>query len=270
MLLLLVCLAAAGGLSAQVLAGQPGDPLVTTDTVTTADQPVPQVDPQSPISPVPPVVSPYPATHALQMAAIDQANREIRLYQKAAWRWQSLMGLRHTPTSYSAAHATSVAYTHWVLRLWKSRSQRLHIKAKQWMVRRTKLYQSNAGSWRLAMGLSPIRQLAAIGSIESRFNRSRQIAQKVYRQFQNPPQKASFECIHGYEGSWTDRDSGGNGHYGGIQFGKNEWLKFGYPYTGKLWAYQATKLEQLWAAYRYWLVSGFRPWPQTASVCGLL
>jgi len=93
------------------------------------------------------------------------------------------------------------------------------------------------------------------------------LASRVYRQFRNPPQKGNFLCIHGHEGSWSDM---GAPYYGGVQFGYNEWNRFGYPYTGKQYAYQATPLEQLWAAYRYWRVSGFHPWPQTARMCGLL
>lgn len=80
-----------------------------------------------------------------------------------------------------------------------------------------------------------------------------------------PPHYQQWLCIHGYEGSWTDA---GAPFWGGLQFGWNEWQRFGGRYAPT--ANLASPLEQMWAAEAYWQVSGFRPWPRTARMCGLL
>lgn len=82
-----------------------------------------------------------------------------------------------------------------------------------------------------------------------------------------PPHHRAWDCIHGYEGSWSDA---GAPYYGGLQFGYSEWMTYGYPYTHVTTANLASPLQQEWAAERYWRVSGFHPWPQTARYCGLL
>jgi hypothetical protein len=82
-----------------------------------------------------------------------------------------------------------------------------------------------------------------------------------------PPHYSAWLCIHSHEGSWTDS---GSPYYGGLQFGYNEWHTYGTPYTGADTANLASPLEQMWAAERYYNVSGFYPWPQTAHECGLI
>lgn len=211
--------------------------------------------------------APQPARPAL----LRQTKHKIHLYVKSAKHWQSLMGLSVSKTSRLLDRTTSVAYTRWALKKWQSLSKRLHARARHWMAKRVAAYQKSVSHWRRSMGISsPRRQLSAAGGIEARFDQWRRTARKVYSAYRDPPQKSNFECIHRFEGSWTDEDSGHNGHYGGVQMGKAEWDKFGKPYTGKEYPYQATKSDQLWAAYRYWLVSGFSPWSQTAPNCGLL
>jgi hypothetical protein len=213
------------------------------------------------------------ASHALSAAPqhdLVQIKQKIARFRNTTWHWQSLMGQRHTRGSQSAISTKSIAYAKWSLRLWQQRSKSLHVAAKHWMSRHTAKYIADVDYMRRVMGRPPARWLANAGSIEVQFNQSRRVAQEALAQFQNPPEMSAFACIHRYEGSWTDRDSGHNGHFGGVQFGKNEWLRYGYPYTGKKWAYEATRLEQYWAAYRYWQVSGFSPWPHTAHLCGLL
>jgi len=82
-----------------------------------------------------------------------------------------------------------------------------------------------------------------------------------------PPHYSEWLCIHSHEGSWTDD---GAPYWGGVQFGSSEWHRFGTPYTGVDTANLASPLEQMWAAERYWRVSGFYPWPRTARMCGLI
>ncbi|HET7528923.1 MAG TPA: hypothetical protein VFJ84_01690 [Candidatus Saccharimonadales bacterium] len=218
----------------------------------------------------PATVSTAAASTTANTAVLQRTKRRIYLYVKSARRWQALMGMPASKASHLAYATTSVAYARWSLKKWMSLSARLHARARRWMSRRTAAYQSSVRLWRRSMGApEPRRQLASAGSIEARFNRWRRMARQAYSAYDNPPQKSNFECIHTHEGSWTDRDSGGNGHYGGVQMGKAEWDKFGKPYTGKDYPYQASKLDQLWAAARYWEVSGFSPWSQTAPLCGL-
>jgi hypothetical protein len=82
-----------------------------------------------------------------------------------------------------------------------------------------------------------------------------------------PPHYQQWLCIHSHEGSWTDP---GAPYYGGLQFGYKEWQRFGKPYTGVETANLASPIQQMWAAERYWRLSGFYPWPNTARMCGLL
>lgn len=240
-----------------------------------ADPPItPPTDPS--VVPVvglsqPSAVTPQPALHALKTAELRSVKKRITAYGVLIRHWQSLMGLPGTYFSVSAMRTQSLPYARWILKTRQARSHKLHAKAKRWMIGRMNDLQEAIREWQSSMGApSSARQLSSAGSIETRFNLLRRKARQVYIQYQNPPQKANFECIHGYEGSWTDEDSGDNGHYGGVQMGKAEWNKFGKPYAHTEYPYQASKLAQLWAAARYWMVSGFKPWPQTAHFCGLL
>lgn len=67
-----------------------------------------------------------------------------------------------------------------------------------------------------------------------------------------PAHHQLWECIHGHEaGSWYDHDSGGNGHYGGLQMSWN-WL--GYI-SGDAGNY--SQLDQEKAAERAYAHSGY-------------
>lgn len=80
------------------------------------------------------------------------------------------------------------------------------------------------------------------------------------------PLYAAFMCIHGYEGAWDANT--GNGFYGGLQFGWNEWQTYGGKYASR--ADLASPADQIRAGIAYHAVSGFSPWPNTARYCGLL
>lgn len=268
--MLLLVVAVAFGAGASAFGGTPtpipGDEI---PTATVGTDPAATV-PQPPVTAATAAVTPLPTLTALELSVLRGTKQRIVTYGKLVWHWQTLMGLRRSHFSAAAMQTQSLPYAIWVLKLRQQLAKRLHQYAKSWMAQRVTAMKLSVNHWLRVMGKQPVRELASSGSIEAQFNRWSQTSHSVWRQFSNPPQMSAFLCIHRFEGAWNDKNSGGNGHYGGVQFGKNEWLRFGYPYTGKLWAYQATPIEQLWAAYRYWLVSGFSPWPQTAHDCGLL
>lgn len=236
-----------------ILAGTATADIVSppTDTTTTVTQPVDTTT--------------EPTDTTLQLKKVRV---QIVLYRQSAWHWQNMLGQRLSPGGnfWNLGNLQSGTKT---LQVWKTRSHQLHLTAKRVMRQRIRRYSQEVSYMSRVMGLRPARILAGSSNIELRFSRAKKVWMETHGRFSNPPQKGSFLCIHGHEGSWTDQDSGHNGHYGGVQMGPHEWMTFGYPYTGKLWAYLATPLEQLWAAYRYWRVSGFRPWSQTAPLCGL-
>jgi hypothetical protein len=95
------------------------------------------------------------------------------------------------------------------------------------------------------------------------------VAAAVRRRASRPPHWQQFLCIHRYEGSWTAHT--GNGYFGGLQMN----AVFQRSYGPELFQRKGTAdrwlpLEQIWVAERAWKVRGFRPWPQTARMCGLL
>jgi hypothetical protein len=83
----------------------------------------------------------------------------------------------------------------------------------------------------------------------------------------HPPHLHAWNCIHRYEGSWTD--SGGP-YWGGLQMD----LGFQATYGGWLLRHKGTAdhwspLEQIWVAVRAAHSRGFSPWPNTARYCGV-
>lgn len=170
------------------------------------------------------------------------------------------------------------------------------LAAVKWLSGRLYAYQKATWYWQSVMGRPDSRtygrQLQSMGvpDLERAVHMWQRQASLAFNQAHNPPHLADWMCIHtaikdgrwsttldyvggGYhvsgngEGSWTD---GGWPYYGGLQFGYNEWLTYGYPYTHKRYANLATPLQQIWAGVRYWRVSGFWPWPKTARACGLI
>jgi hypothetical protein len=63
-------------------------------------------------------------------------------------------------------------------------------------------------------------------------------------------------CIHGHEaGDWGNRDTGANGHYGGLQ------MHPGWGYGTSYYASDDSQLVQEWSAERGYRASGFsRSW----------
>jgi hypothetical protein len=83
----------------------------------------------------------------------------------------------------------------------------------------------------------------------------------------HPPLLRDWNCIHHYEGSWTDH---GAPYWGGLQMD----YSFQSTYGGWLLRHKGTadhwtSYEQIWTAVRAWRVRGFSPWPNTARDCGI-
>jgi hypothetical protein len=92
---------------------------------------------------------------------------------------------------------------------------------------------------------------------------------RARRVLNSPPHRQAWECIHRYEGSWTD--SGGP-YYGGLQM---DW-GFMNTYGGWLLARRGpanrwSPAQQMWVAERALQHGrGFYPWPNSARMCGLI
>jgi hypothetical protein len=50
--------------------------------------------------------------------------RQIRHYRRVTWRWQSIMGVRHTRATHAAVKDPSHKFKLWVRNLWKHRAKR--------------------------------------------------------------------------------------------------------------------------------------------------
>jgi hypothetical protein len=97
---------------------------------------------------------------------------------------------------------------------------------------------------------------------------------RARRQFQRPPRKRAWLCIHRFERhprqGWMTNT--GNGYYGGLQMDIHFQRHYGLGLlrrkgTADNW----TPLEQMWVAERaYRAGRGFYPWPNTARACGLI
>jgi hypothetical protein len=77
-----------------------------------------------------------------------------------------------------------------------------------------------------------------------------------------PPHHQLWLCIHAGEGRWSDRDSGRNGHYGGLQ------MHPGWGYGTAYYASDSSQVEQEWAAERGYRASGMSTrwlWGQWAA-----
>jgi hypothetical protein len=87
------------------------------------------------------------------------------------------------------------------------------------------------------------------------------------RRAHHPPKLRTWNCIHHYEGSWTDPNAP---YWGGLQMDYSFQSSYGawllrHEGTANHWA----PLAQIWAGVRAWRVRGFAPWPNTARACGV-
>ncbi len=201
---------------------------------------------------------------------------QIDHYRNVTWRWQKRMGVPTSRSAASAARSPDPAYRRWVLDLWKQRADRVQQRAARWLVVRADEYRRTVAHWETVIGRGsrPVRGLASVsgGTLRQREARMldwRDRARNVLRVAQNPPRLAAWECIHRFEGSWTDR---GSPYYGGLQMDLTFQRRYGgYLLRTKGTADRWTPLEQMWVAERaYRSGRGFYPWPSTARTCGLI
>lgn len=245
----------------------------TTGTATTATQPVDTTTdptatmvqtttvPSEPVVPTTPAVLPVP-TDPVQALLLTRLRTQIVQNRATTWRLQHLMSLKVSPGG-NLWSLGGVKHANRVLQAWKSRSLQLRKAAK----RQIELYRRQTDLMSHVMGLRPLRMLQSSGNLVQQLDQAKRQKAYVHQKYAHPPHLSQFLCIHSHEASWTD---GGGPYYGGIQFGLNEWRRFGMPYTGKALAGEATPLEQIWSGERYWRLSGFHPWPNTARECGLI
>jgi len=83
------------------------------------------------------------------------------------------------------------------------------------------------------------------------------------------PHLSAWQCIHSYEGSWTDS---GDPYWGGLQMDRGFMASYAPRWLlRKGFANSWTPREQMYVAERaYSAGRGFYPWPRTARICGLI
>jgi len=142
--------------------------------------------------------------------------------------------------------------------------QRLR-RANPAVVRR---FRSAAWRWQAVMGVRHSKSYASLGSRRALRYWSAQ-ARRMRRLATHPPHESAWECIHRFEGSWSDS---GDPYWGGLQMDRG----FMETYAPRVllrrgWANHWTPLEQMWVAERaHRSGRGYSPWPNTAHFCGLI
>ncbi|MGH3009800.1 MAG: hypothetical protein ACRDLM_10415 [Gaiellaceae bacterium] len=135
-------------------------------------------------------------------------------------------------------------------------------------------YRAGTARWLTVIRGRPVRPGSRSLASHDSAARLRQLAKRWYsrehaawRRANHPPLLRDWNCIHHYEGSWTDH---GAPYWGGLQMD----YSFQSTYGGWLLRHKGTadhwtSLEQIWVAVRAWRVRGFSPWPNTARDCGV-
>jgi hypothetical protein len=152
-------------------------------------------------------------------------------------------------------------------------AQRAEMRAVAYWSRHIRSFRAGTQRWLAVMHGGPVdnssRSLAAHSvqglRLLARTWRHREHA--AWWRATHPPHLQAWNCIHHYEGSWTD--SGGP-YWGGLQMD----LSFQSTYGGWLLRHKGTAdhwspLEQIWVAVRAAHSRGFSPWPNTARNCGV-
>ena len=138
----------------------------------------------------------------------------------------------------------------------------------------TRHYRRETWRWQRLMGVPRTPSAQAKHSRDLAFRRWlrtlwKRRAAAARRSAKRPPHYAAWLCIHRYEGGWKLVDGP---YYGGLQMNLEFQRRFGrrllaHKGTANHW----TPVEQMWVAERaYRSGLGFRPWPNTARMCGLL
>jgi hypothetical protein len=125
-----------------------------------------------------------------------------------------------------------------------------------------------AWRWQALMGVRPAKSYASLHSRRALRYWSGQ-ARRMRWLAAHPPHMRAWECIHRFEGSWSDS---GDPYWGGLQmdrgfmetYAPRELLRKGL-------ANRWTPVEQMWVAERaHRSGRGYSPWPNTARYCGLI
>jgi hypothetical protein len=135
-------------------------------------------------------------------------------------------------------------------------------------IRLIRRYRVQTWRWQRLRGVALTRRAAAPATVPTLKFWIR-TARRARLKALNPPHRAAWLCIHGYEGSWRDS---GDPYWGGLQMDRG----FMHGYAPKYllrrgYADRWSPLEQMWVAERaYRSGRGFWAWPNTARMCGLI
>ncbi len=149
------------------------------------------------------------------------------------------------------AEARSVAY-------WSGEARRAQATTARWLTVVRGRPPRDSFGLRASASAQAVQKLARVW-------RRRAIA--ASRRAHHPPRLGAWNCIHHYEGSWTDPNAP---YWGGLQMDYDFQNAYGawllkHEGTANHW----TPLEQIWAGVRAWRVRGFEPWSSTAHACGV-
>jgi hypothetical protein len=133
--------------------------------------------------------------------------------------------------------------------------------------------QAATARWLTVVRGRPPRHFSATrkrSSPEAARNLARRWHQRAiaaWRVAHRPPQLRAWNCIHHYEGSWSDPNAP---YWGGLQMDYSFQSAYGpwllkHKGTANHW----TPLQQIWAGVRAWRVRGFEPWSTSAHACGV-
>jgi hypothetical protein len=129
-------------------------------------------------------------------------------------------------------------------------------------------FRSAAWHWQALMGVHRAKSFASLRSRRAlRYWRVQ--ARRMRWLAAHPPHKSAWECIHRFEGSWSDS---GDPYWGGLQMDRGFMETYAPPaLLRKGWADRWTPVEQMWVAERAHRAGrGYSPWPNTARFCGLI
>jgi hypothetical protein len=131
-------------------------------------------------------------------------------------------------------------------------------------------YRRRIWYWQRVMGRPVTRTLQdAPTDPLDRIRVWKQLAVRTQTVAQHPPHAREWQCIHRFEGAWTDPNAP---YYGGLQMDLGFQRTYGrYLLARKGTANNWTPLEQMWVAEHALRAGrGFYPWPNTARYCGLI
>jgi hypothetical protein len=220
-------------------------------------------------------------------------------YRTLTWTWQRAARYPTTRTSFSYRRRSDRGYLRWAVDVWTRRAYRARVQAVARLSDRLRVsLPADPGlRTRLGVRIAYSRTLALrlrriypgrvphwfttthVDDVHARLRvwqrRGAHAALDVAlhgaaRPVLPQPLVQAFACIHGYEGAWNANT--GNGYYGGLQMDLGFQQLYGRDYlrrwgTADRWPSWA----QIAAAVRAFRAGrGFRPWPNSARVCGLL